>query len=859
MKDSSGVEVGTHLLIVQKNNDKQTLTESESLLIETSEQQNKFGKYHINSYLEKHLDLVLGDEIIEGTNAYGDPTLTIWQNGKITDLATPLQQLIHNGIQSNFDFAKWQSISFEQKKSIGKRFTFLPVPEEKAGKSVGQLGLFDAVPVANSNKANAYLNDVDKFTVDAGSARLISTIRTTTKPAHDSIVLLTARAKTNSRYLYKLFSNIAEISAPNRWLNGQVLGQELDILATKLKYFAHDYRYEGDTSLEQAFKLLPDRPKAFTDLKPYYEKDTLVLFDGKVGLIAEPVAYEAEFKPLEVQEELPFYRDYITLRDTYLQLSGFEAEHLVQFPELRHSLNTFYDAFIGKYGELNKNKNRSRIFNDAAFGFKIVSSLELRQDEKFVRSDIFYGPVFPRKELLQTEDPTEALAVCLNDTGRVDIALIGAATGLTEDEVIKQLERQIIFNPAASSWETTDNYLSGNVVAKLKTAEAFVTGDPDNLQLSRSLAAIRRVQPENIPFELLDFNLGERWVPVEFYERFATALFKTDTTVNYFNSVDTFKVHVIKGNPTTKEEFVVVPTTKGANKILAHTLLEHALENTSPHITFPVVQGDKTIRVPDTEAIQTAHRKIETIRTRYNEWLRELEPADKQLIERLYNEKFNCYVLREYDGSHLKFPGLDKKALKIDDLYSSQKNAAWRIIQNRGALVDHEVGLGKTLVMIIAAMEMKRLGIIHKPMILALKANVGQIQDTFRIAYPKARILAPGENDYLPARRQRLFHEIKNNNWDCIILTHDQFGMIPQSPEIQQQILTIELDNIELDLDTLNSLGGEISRAMLKGLEIRKENLENKLKGILYAIENRKDTGINFKEMNVDHLFIDES
>src|SRR6202012_882593 len=152
---------------------------------------------------------------------------------------------------------------------------------------------------------------------------------------------------------------------------------------------------------------------------------------------------------------------------------------------------------------------------------------------------------------------------------------------------------------------------------------------------------------------------------------------------------DSFKVHVKKGNPTTKEEFIVVPTSKGANKIHAHTLLEHALENTTPHITYPVEIDEKIVRVPDTEAIQPAHRKIEIIRSRYNEWLRELEPADKQFLEQLYNETFNCYVLREYDGSHLQFPGLDKKALKITDLYSSQKNAAWRIIQNRGGLIDH--------------------------------------------------------------------------------------------------------------------------------------------------------------------------
>ncbi|MGF7036940.1 helicase-related protein [Mucilaginibacter lappiensis] len=859
MKESSGVEVGMHLLIVQKNNNKETLSQAESLLIDTNEKENEFGKYHINAYLDNRFDLVLGDEIIESTNAYGDPTLTVWQNGKIEDLAAPMRKLISEGIKANFNAEKWKGISFTEQQAVGKQFTFLPVPVQlkAAAPSVGQLGLFDTGGPANSNKAAAYLTDIDKAVIDSNSARLISAIRTTAKPGHDSIILVTAKAKPNSRYLYKLYSNVAEITFSNKWLNGVSLGHELDILAAKLKGFGHDFRYEGDSSLEQAFKLSPDRPKAFTDLRPYYQQDTLVVFEGRVGLIGPVRNYEAEFNPLQIQEEVGFYNDYITLRDTYLQLSGFEAEHLVQFPELRDSLNLSYGNFLAKYGELNSSKNRARILNDAAFGFKTISSLELRQDSHFVKSDIFRGPIFPRTEQFKTEDPAEALAITLNDIGRVDLRMIAAATGLTEEDVVIGLEKQILYNPQTEIWETSDDYLSGNVVAKLKTAEEFVKNDPENLQFARSLAAIRRVQPEKIAFELLDFNLGERWVPLDFYERFATELFKTETSINYFGSVDTFKVKIKKGNPTTKDEFVVVP--KSSNKILAHALLEHALENTSPNITYPVERDGKVVRVPDTEAIQSAHRKIETIRNRYNEWLLDLPPAEKRLLEKLYNDTFNCYVLREYDGSHLQFPGLDMKALKIEGLYSSQKNAAWRIIQNRGALIDHEVGLGKTLTMIVAAMEMKRLGIVSKPMILALKANIGQIRDTFRLAYPKSRLLAPGENDYLPAKRKRLFHEIKNNSWDCIIITHDQFGMIPQSPEIQQQILTIELDNVERDLDTLQSLGGEISQAMLKGLQIRKENLDSKLKGILYALENRKDTGINFKEMNVDHLFIDES
>jgi N12 class adenine-specific DNA methylase len=863
MKENANVEVGMHLILVQKNDSKETLTEAEGLLIDTIEVENSFGKYNLNAWLADKNELVYADEIIEGTNARGKASRVAWQNGDMQDIIPALKEQLVAGF-ANFNYAKWEAISFDKKETQLKQFTFLPVPlpprsDDKKGLSFGQLGLFDApVQTDEDNKATAYLDDLDKQFVDAATVRQISVIRTTARPLHDSIVLLTARAKANSRYSYKLYSNLSEISFPGKWMSGNTLGQELDNLSVKLKNFGHDYRYEGDSSLEPAFKLQPDKPKAFTDLKPFYIKDTLVYFNGKLGLIGEPNNFEAKFDAFDPQPELPFYEDYLVLRDIYLELSGYENEHEIQFPELRKSLNFYYEEFVAKHGELNKNANRNRILNDAALGFKILSSLEVREGEKFVRSDIFYGPLFQQKEMLKTDDPAEALARCLNDTGRVDLSVISQITGLTEQEIIGQLDKQILLNPQTLNWETTDNYLSGNVVQKLKVAEKLAEEEPQNLQYARSLAAIRRVQPERIPFERLDFNLGERWVPIDYYQRFATDLFKLDTKIKYLVSIDDYKVsYAKKGNTITNEEFSVTP--KESHKITGHTLLEYALLNTNPHFTYPVEQYGKVVRVPDTEAIQNAHRKVDNIRARYLLWLLELPNEDKKYLEKLYNDTYNCYALREYDGSHLTFPGLDFKTLKIPDLYPSQRNAAWRVIQNNGGLIDHEVGLGKTLTMIIAAMEMKRLGIVHKPMILALKANVQQITDTFRLAYPKAKLLAPGENDFEPAKRKRIFHEIKNNNWDCIILTHDQFGKIPQDPEIQRQILSIELDNTELDLLAMQDGGEEITKEKLKGLEIRKENLEAKLKNVIDAIENRKDTGINFRETNIDHLFIDES
>ena len=259
------------------------------------------------------------------------------------------------------------------------------------------------------------------------------------------------------------------------------------------------------------------------------------------------------------------------------------------------------------------------------------------------------------------------------------------------------------------------------------------------------------------------------------------------------------------------------------------------------------------------EAIQMANTKIDEMRKAFTDWLHAQNDEFKQRLTDRYNDTFNCFVRPNYDGSHQDFAGLDRKALGIEDLYDSQKDTVWMIKLNNGAICDHEVGAGKTLIMCTAAQEMKGLGLAHKPMIIGLKANVHEIAETYRKAYPHAKILYPGKEDFTPQKRLRIFGDIKNNDWDCIILTHDQFGMIPQSPELQKEILQAELDSVEENLYALKAQGKEVSRAMLKGVVLRKQNLEVKLKTLEHDIENHKDDVVDFKMMGIDHVFVDES
>lgn len=870
MKDSANTEAPSHLVIVQKNEHKQWLSEDEQLALSTRTESNEFGEYPVNVYLHGEVDrAIMADTIQPGTNQYGKARAEHRQNGDMELIAAKLQENISDGIRTHLNreaFKKAQnSLQDKQGVAIGQeqkpKLHYLPMPEAKEQTAPVQLGLFDTGPAEMANRALDYIIASDKGTVSPNTARILGTITTADEPGHDLLVLLTARERTGKQFLYMLCANFRENPFPTNWMNGTRFAEEIKGVAAILQRFNHDYSFHGDQSLKEHFQFGKNAVQYFPHLHEYHQAGSLVVLQGKAGTLSQlnEARTQAVFEPLKEQKDAGFYAYYTQVRDSYLLLADKESAANTERADLRHSLNVNYRHFTERYGQLNRPNNRRLILADEQFGFKVLSSVERKEGEQFVAADILQHPIFHKQEELKTDDPVAALARCLNDKGKVEPAYIAHLSGLSEEEAIIALHRHICLNPAGPNWETADQYLSGNVVQKLAVAEQAVADHPEDPQIAQSLQEIKRVQPEPIPFELLDFNLGERWFPTRYYERFASDFFELPVTINYMPSGDTFKVKTEGTNVKVNQEFAITPK-ESSRKTYGYTLLEHALENTSPYFSYEVSLGEgKTKRYPDNEAIQLAHQKIEQIRTGFVNWLGDLPAEEKAFIHKLYNDTFNCYVLREYKGDHLTFPGLDKKALGIEDLYDSQKNAAWRIVQNRGALIDHEVGLGKTLTMIVAAQEMKRLSIVHKPMILALKANVKQIADTYAKAYPQARVLAPGENDFTPDKRLRLFHEIKNNNWDCIILTHDQFGKIPQSPAIQMQIFAKELEHVEADLATLELEGGQISRRMLKGLEVRKTNLQAKLQGLEADINEKKDKGIDFKEMGVDHLFIDES
>ncbi|ROS90586.1 DNA methylase [Muribaculaceae bacterium Isolate-043 (Harlan)] len=618
-------------------------------------------------------------------------------------------------------------------------------------------------------------------------------------------------------------------------------------------------------------------PRPFSeDIQFFHHNGSMVVQDGMVGFLSEVRKNGATFNPLELKpEQTKRAMLYVTLSETYQQLYNYEAETHEPSEHLREHLNQYYDEFVEKYGNLNEKKNVKFILMDA--NGRDALALERGENGRFVKADIFDHPVsFAVDEVTSVDTPLEALTASLNKYGVVNLEYMSSLVDMDEDSLVDNLEGHIYYNPLVSSYEVKDRFIAGNVVAKAGNVRAWINHEEERIKdfpgydgvepfiaLSKdSLKALEDARPRRIEFDELDFNFGERWIPTGIYSAYMSYLYHTDVKIAYSASMDEYSAVASRKNMTIWEEFCVrghYRTYDGMN------LLKHALHNTIPDIKKSAGKDEDghDIKVPDNEAIQLANTKIDEIRNGFSEWLEAQSPEFKEKLVDLYNNKFNCFVRPQYDGSHQTFPDLNMKILGdrygIHSIYQSQMDCIWMLKQNGGGVCDHEVGTGKTLIMCIAAHEMKRLGLAHKPMIIGLKANVAEIAMTYQSAYPNARILFADEKSFKADNRVNFFNQIKNNDYDCVIMSHDQFGKIPQSPEMQQQILQAELNTVEENLEVLKQQGHDISRGMLKGLIKRKENLTAKIATIQYQMEQNKDAVVDFKQMGIDHIFVDES
>ena len=547
-------------------------------------------------------------------------------------------------------------------------------------------------------------------------------------------------------------------------------------------------------------------------------------------------------KAERIQAMLPIRKAMKQLID--MQIQGVDNNHL---EEARTELQNTYDAFVKKYGRLNDKAND--FLTEDIDGYTL-RSLEKYKDSKFIGlSDIFTkNTIKPALDMTTAKTPQDAISLSLAEYGEIKPSFMKDVLG---ENWAEQCDDILFKTPfTEDEYETVDAYLSGDVKTKLEQARAAAKEDAT---LQRNVDALEAVQPKDIPFEDISIRMGARWIPAEVYTDFMFEQFgipkytykDNKSGVEYLPEVDQYVVNVDK-NELGGEADAWRTSRRSASEVFTA-----ALQDKSLSVFDTVKEGGKETKVLNKEETELLNNKIQDLRTAFEDWIGQ-NPEREEMLMRLYNDKFNRTVLRKFDGSHLNVAGLMGKELR-----PHQKDAVWMLVNNRGGIVDHIVGAGKTLVMQSAIMEMRRMGIAKKPMIIALKSTVAQIAKEFREAYPAARILAPTEKDFAANNRKKFMAQIALNDYDCVILSHDQYNMLPHTEEVERSVIDEQMAQLDNAIEFLYGQDdkSQLTKKQIKGLEKRKNNLETKLTNLL---DIKIDREFTFEGLGVDYLFVDE-
>ena len=588
----------------------------------------------------------------------------------------------------------------------------------------------------------------------------------------------------------------------------------------------------------------------------------LVIQDGKVGVLtATKNEYGEVTRVFEEQPQLAKQKKRIIamgeVRTAMKELIAGQIDGLsdTKLSMLRAKLKRAYDEFVSKYGRLQDTDNAVVLSDIDGY---TLQALEVWKGGKFQGlSDIFTkNTIKPALKLEDAKTPQEAITTSLAEYGEIRGEYIEKALGT---DWFEQCGDLVFKEPNATDrYVTRDEYLSGDVVAKLEEAKTAAATDPT---FERNVKELEQVQPATIPFDDITIHLGARWIPQEVLNDFVkeTLGLHASSSRNY-EWVDGERREIIKSgvvyvpetdsfeiNIEAKELGGQAEDWKTADKSIKE-IFQAALEDKD----FRIVRKDKDGNAwIDQEATELANSKVADLREHFEQWL----PGDDnriQVMERAYNDRFNRIVLRKWDGSHLNVPGLMGKELR-----PHQKDAVWMLINNRGGIVDHIVGAGKTLVMQSAIMEMRRMGIAKKPMIVALKSTVPQIAREFKEAYPTARVLAPSEKDFSTENRKKFFANISLNDYDCIIVSHEQYCKIPHSEEAEGDVVNEQLAQLDAMIEYLYGTGdkSQLTKRQIKSLEKRRQNLHAKLEK---RLDRSTDREFCFENMGIDYLFVDE-
>ncbi len=547
----------------------------------------------------------------------------------------------------------------------------------------------------------------------------------------------------------------------------------------------------------------------------------------------------------------------VELRDCTQQLISMQMDEDMPDTPIQNQqaeLNRLYDDFSQKFGLINDRANRLAFSEDSSY--YLLCALEILDDDNNLKrkADMFTKrTIQPYKAPERVDTAAEALAVSIAEKARVDLAYMEQLTGKSENEITSDLQGVIFQNPTNNIWQTADEYLSGNVRQKLKIAE-FAT--KDNPAFAVNVEALRQVQPKDLEAQEIEVRLGATWIDKKYFQQFMWEVLETPPFLQRQITIDyssyTAEWHINAKNAVSGSD-VTAYSAYGTERANAYKILEESLNLRDVRIydTVEDAAGSKK-RVFNAKETTLATQKQQALREAFKDWIwREPERRDK--LVKQYNEEMNCFRPREYDGSHIKFVGMNPEIT----LREHQINAIARVIYGGNTLLAHEVGAGKTFEMIAAAMESKRLGLCHKSLFVVPNHLVQQWSAEILRLYPAAKVLVTTKRDFGKSNRKKFCSRIATGDYDCIIIGQSQFEKIPISPERQEQLLEKQINEITEGIIDLQISNGE--HFNIKQLEITKKRLQDKLEKMQAQAAVHKDDAIYFEQLGVDRMFVDES
>ncbi len=552
----------------------------------------------------------------------------------------------------------------------------------------------------------------------------------------------------------------------------------------------------------------------------------------------------------------------VELRGLVNELIAYQLE---DFPDAdiaakQAELNAAYDAFTAKYGLLNDRKN-GRLFEDDSSYYLLCSLENLDENGKLKsKADMFTKrTIRPERAVTHVDTPAEALAVSIGEKGKVDLPYMAELLGTPEEfERITGELRGVIFKDPSedvsdpeAGWQTADEYLSGNVRNKLQIARLAAANDPT---FAVNVEALTKAQPKELEASEIDVRLGATWISPDIIQKFMNETFQIPFYLRYAIRVKFSPATAewrIEGKTKTGHNDVMAYETFGTTRASAYKILEDTLNLRDARV-YDTVEDDsgKPKRVLNKKETMLAGQKQQAVKDAFANWVWQ-DPQRREMLVRQYNELFNSTRPREYDGSHIRFVGMNPEIT----LREHQRNAIAHVLYGGNTLLAHEVGAGKTFEMAASAMEAKRLGLCQKSLFVVPNHLTLQWAQEFLHLYPSAKLLVASKKDFETANRKKFCARIATGDYDAVIIGHSQFEKIPLSFERQERIIQEQIDEIQGGIAELKHSSGE--KFTIKQMEKSRKQLEMKLEKLRAA--ERKDDVVTFEELGVDRLFVDES